>query len=99
MSTTVVVKFQAKADKIDALKEFLSGIQPGVIQAGGKKITMLQDQNDASVFFELEKWNSAEEHQAFIKNAAEAGAFKPFDELLAGPFDVHYLETVKKTKA
>ena len=96
---SVIVKFKAKSDQVEALKTFLSGIQPGVIAAGGKSITLLQDQNDPTTCFEIEEWNAASDHQNFIKGAAEAGAFKPFDSLLDAPFEVYYSDTVKKTMA
>jgi quinol monooxygenase YgiN len=99
MSTTVIVSFQAKSDQVDALAEFLSGIQPGVIEAGGLSISLTQDQDDPTRFFEIEVWESADAHKAFVEGAAAAGAFEPFDALLAGPFVVNYLSTIKHTKA
>ena len=35
--------------------------------------------------------------QAFVTAAAEAGAFEPFESLLASPFTVSYGEPAKKT--
>lgn len=99
MSTTVIVSFQTKPDQVDALAEFLSAVQPGAIQGGCKSIALHKDQNDPTLFFEIEKWDSAEAHQAFVKAAAEAGAFAPFDTILAAPFVVNYLSTVKETQA
>ena len=44
-----------------------------------------------------EYWDDQATHQAFVKGAAEAGAFAPFDDLLAAPFVVAYGEPVLKT--
>ncbi len=43
MSVTVIVSFQAKPDKVEALLEFLAGLQPTVIEAGCHHISLLQD--------------------------------------------------------
>jgi quinol monooxygenase YgiN len=99
MSATVIVSFQAKSDQVQALSDFLSGIQAGVMEAGGLSISLLQDQDDATRFFEVETWPSADAHKKFVQGAMEAGAFAPFDALLAGPFQVNYLGTVKHSKA
>lgn len=95
MGVTVIVSFQARADKVDALLEFLTGLQPGVIEAGCQSITLLQDQGECDRIFEIEQWESAEQHQAMVQQAEVAGAFAPFAELLAAPFEVRYLHTVK----
>jgi hypothetical protein len=47
----------------------------------------------------VEYWDSKEAHQGFVKAAADAGAFAPFDSLLAGPFSISYGETAKRTEA
>jgi len=95
MSTTVIVAFQAKPDQVDALAEFLSGLQAGVLEAGAESISALQDQDDPTRFFEVEVWPSADAHKRFVEAAAAAGGFAPFDALLAGPFTINYLDTVK----
>jgi quinol monooxygenase YgiN len=99
MSATVIVSFQAKSDQVKALSDFLSGLQAGVLEAGGLSITLLQDQDDPTRFFEIEKWPSADAHKNFVQGAAAAGAFKPFEALLATPFQVNYLDTVKHSKS
>jgi quinol monooxygenase YgiN len=73
-------------------------VQAAVIEAGGLSISLLQNQTDPSKVFEIETWHSAADHQRFVKGAAEAGAFKPFDSLLSKPFEVSYLSTVKRTE-
>ncbi len=99
MSVTVIVSFQAKADKIDALLEFLTNLQPKVIEAGCHRISVLQDQNQPLRVFEIEEWESTEAHQHMVKQAQESGAFDPFTELLDGSFEVYYLNTVHSTQA
>ena len=91
--------FQAKPDQVKALSDFLSALQAGVLEAGGLSISLLQDQDDATRFFEIETWPSADAHKNFVQGAAEAGAFEPFDAMLAAPFQVNYLNTVKHSEA
>lgn len=97
MATTIIVSFQAKSGKSKALLEFLTGLQPGVIEAGCQSITLLQDQNQPDSVFEIEQWPSAEAHQQMVKHASEAGAFDPLNDLLAAPFHVHYLTTIHQS--
>lgn len=99
MSVTVIVNFHTKPDKANALKELLSGLQSKVIEAGGLSISLVQDQDDPQQFFEIEKWNTANDHKKFAEAAAAAGAFKPLEEMLDKPFSVNYLDTVKHTEA
>jgi len=98
MSTTVIVTFQAKPDQVEALSAFLSGLQSGVLEAGGLSISALQDQDDPTLFFEVEVWPSADDHKRFVEGAASVGAFEPFDALLAAPFKINYLATVKHSE-
>ena len=96
MSTTVIVGFQAKPDQVPALLTFLGGIQPGMLEAGAQNVALLQDQDDPTCVFEVEEWTSAAEHKRFVDTAA-AGAFAPFDALLAAPFQVRSLRTFRRS--
>jgi len=95
MSTTVLVSFQTKPDQVAALSAFLSAVQEPVMASGGLSISLTQDQDDPTRFFEIEVWPSADAHKAFIAGAAAAGAFDPLEAILAAPFSVNYLDTVK----
>ena len=99
MSVTVIISFQAKPDKTDALLEFLANVQPNVIEAGCKSISLLQDQNQKHRIFEIEQWDSTEEYKQVVKQAEESGAFAPIADLLAAPFDVHCLDTVRSSQS
>ena len=99
MPTTVLISFQAKPTKRDALIEFLSDLQPRAIEAGCHSIAVhrVQDSNNAVV--EVEYWDNRTDHQNFVAAAMEVGTFAPLDDLLDGPFEVHYLDPAKKTDA
>ena len=99
MSATVVVAFEAKPDRVEALLAFLSGVQSRVIEAGCLSISLLQDQYDPTRIFEIEVWKTADDHKRFVQGAISSGAFKPFDELLAAPFKGNYLNTIKHSEA
>lgn len=99
MAVTVVVNFKAQAGKRDALIEFLSGVQDGAIGAGCKSIAVHRVQGSDDGVCEIEYWDSREAHEGFVQAAMEAGGFAPFDDLLAGPFDVAYIDPAKKTDA
>lgn len=99
MPVTVVVNFQSKPGRCDDLVDFLSGVQDGAIAAGCHSIAVhrVQDTDDGVV--EIEYWDSREAHEKFVGAAVEAGAFAPFDDLLAAPFAIQYLDPAKKTDA
>ena len=99
MATIVVIRFQAQAGKRAALVDFLSGVQPGAIEAGCKSIALNTQDDAADVVWEVERWDERAAHEKFVAGAVAAGAFKPFDDLLAAPFEVTYVTTVKETTA
>ncbi len=99
MSATVIVSFQAKPDQVESLLTFLSGVQSRVIEAGCLSISLLQDQDDPTRIFEIEVWQTADEHKRFVQSATSSGAFKPFETFLAAPIMANYLKTVKHSEA
>jgi quinol monooxygenase YgiN len=99
MSATVIVSFRAKPEQAPALLTFLSGLQPGMLAAGAQTVSLLQDQDDPTRVFEIEEWASSDAHKRFVAQAAAAGAFAPFDELLVTPFEVTYANTVARSEA
>lgn len=94
MSVTVIVNYQAKPDKIDALLDFLTDIQPNLLDAGCKSISLLQDQNQKHLIFEIEQWESAEAHEQMVKQAKEANAFDQLAEFLEVPCVAYSLDTI-----
>ena len=94
MSVTVIVSYQAKVDKIDALLEFLTDFQPNLLDAGCKSISLLQDQDEKHRIFEIEQWESAEAHEQMVKRAEEANEFGRLAELLEVPYAAYSLDTI-----
>ena len=78
---------------------FYRGVQARVIQAGCLGISLLQDQDDPTRIFEIEVWQTADDHKRFVQSATASGAFAPFDKFLAAPPKGHYLNTVKHSEA
>ena len=97
MPVTVTVQFTAKPGKRPDLLEFMKGVQAVAIEAGCHSIAVYADLEDENRAFEVEYWENQAAHQAFVKGAAEAGAFAPFDDLLAAPFVISYGEPFHKT--
>lgn len=94
MSVTVIVSYQAKLDKIDALLDFLTDFQSNLLDAGCKSISLLQDQDEKHRIFEIEEWESAEAHDKMVKQAEEASALDGLDELLEVPVAAYSLDTI-----
>ena len=99
MAVTVIVNFKSKAGQRDALVEFLKGVQPGALAAGCKNIAVHQNVDAEDHVVEVEHWDSKNAHVKFVEAAAAAGAFKPFEAMLAEPFKVDYLEVQKHSQA
>lgn len=97
MAITVIVSFQAKPDQVDALVEFLGGLQPRVIASGCSSITLFRDREHAHRVFEIEQWETVEAQQAFVQQLAAAGAFDNLDALLQAPVEIFSLNAVKTT--
>jgi quinol monooxygenase YgiN len=98
MPTTAIIHFTAAPGQRDALLAFLEGVQDAAIAAGCHSIAVHRDVDEPDKVFEVEYWDSKEDHERFVKGAADAGAFAPFETLLAGPFSIAYGEPTKRTK-
>jgi quinol monooxygenase YgiN len=94
MSFTVIVSYQAKSDKIDALLDFLTDFQPNLLDAGCESVSLLQDQDQRHRIFEIEQWESAEAHEQMVNQAEEASAFDLLAELLEVPYVAYSLDTI-----
>ena len=99
MAVTAVIKFTTQPGKREDLITFLSGVQEAAIGAGCHSISVHRDLADENGVFEIESWDAQDNHEAFVKAAADAGAFAPLDDILAGPFAVSYGEVAKRTDA
>lgn len=99
MAVTAIINLQAQPGKRDTLIEFLKGVQDGAIAAGCHSIAVHSVIGSDDAVVEVEYWDNKEAHEAFVGAAVEAGAFKPFDDLLAAPFAVQYCVPAKKTGA
>ena len=94
MSVTRIGEVQAKEELIEALREFLISIIPMIQSSEGcESCQLLQSQDDATRFVIVEVWDSAESHQASVKNIPpdKLGEIRP---LLASPPSGQYYGVV-----
>ena len=69
MSITRIGEFQAKPESINAMREFLISIMPGIKSSHGcESVQLYQSQDDPTRFTMVEVWDSVESHQASVKN-------------------------------
>lgn len=62
-------EFRAKAEKVDALKAFLTGLVPQMLELKGcQACQLLVSHQDAQRFVVLETWDSIEAHQAAVQD-------------------------------
>jgi quinol monooxygenase YgiN len=69
MSIARIGETQAKPETIDALRDFLLSIMPGIKSSQGCESVMLyQSQEEPTRFTMIEVWNRIESHKASVKN-------------------------------
>jgi quinol monooxygenase YgiN len=69
MSVARIGETQAKPETVEALRDFLLSIMPGIQSSDGcKSVTLYQSQSNPTKFTMIEVWDSIESHQASVKN-------------------------------
>ena len=69
MSIYRIGETQGKPETIEALRDFLLSIMPGIKSSQGcQSVTLYQSQDDPTKFIVIEIWDSVESHQASIMN-------------------------------
>ena len=69
MSVYSIGETQAKPETIEALRDFLISIMPGIKSSQGCESVMLyQSQDDPTKFTMIEIWDGVESHQASVRN-------------------------------
>ena len=85
MSITRINEFQAQEGQGDVLRDRLRSFVPMIESSEGcRSCRLLQHQEDPTRIVILEVWDSAEAHQASVKNIPPA-ALQDVMTLLAGP--------------
>lgn len=68
MSIARIGETQAKPESIEALREFLLSIMPGIKATKGcESVTLYQSQEDPTRFTMIEIWDSVESHKAAVR--------------------------------
>src|SRR6266542_86402 len=69
MSTCRIGETQAKPETIEALRNFLISIMPGIKSSPGcESVQLFQSEDDPTKFTMIEIWNNVESHKASGKN-------------------------------
>jgi len=69
MSLARIGETQAKPETVEALRDFLISIMPGIRSSQGcESVTLYQSEDDPTKFTIIELWESIESHQASVKN-------------------------------
>ena len=93
MSITVIVRFEILAERVNAALEMLRDVQPVALEAGSHEMQLLQDPDDPTICVEIETWDTAEAHRAYVASLMEQPAFEQLMGWLAKPPTTQYLET------
>jgi Uncharacterized conserved protein len=69
MSIARIGETQAKPETVDAIRDFLLSIMPGIKSSQGcESVTLYQCQHDPTKFTMIEVWDRMESHKASVKN-------------------------------
>ena len=94
MSVARIGGTQAKAETVEALRDFLISIMPGIKSSQGcESVTLYQSQDDPTKFTMIEIWDSIESHQKSVKNIPPE-MLAEFRPLLASSPSGHYYNLV-----
>lgn len=95
MSTFVVLEFQAKPDKVEAVKEFLRQVLPDTRNyAGYESLVLQQNQDDPTSMMMYEQWSTRPHYDAYLAWRIDTGALAEFAEMLAGPPSFRFFDLV-----
>lgn len=96
MAVARIGEVQAKEELTEQLREFLISTMPIIKSSEGcESVQLYQSQDDPTRFTMIEIWDSAESHQASVKNipAEKLGEIRP---LLAAAPSGSYYELIQK---
>ena len=97
MSVMRIGEVQAKAEMVEALRDFLISIIPMIKASEGcESCQLLQREDDTTTFVIIEVWDSVQSHQASVNNIPpeKLGEIRP---LLASPPKGTYYGVVAHT--
>src|SRR5215813_13966881 len=96
MAVKVVVELKTKPGKRDELKRLfetlMAEIGPSLKEKGSLGSALYAVLDDPDLLVEIADWESAEAHEAVMRDPATAEALAPGLELLASPFKVMILQ-------
>jgi quinol monooxygenase YgiN len=98
MSIARIGETQAKPESIEALRDFLLSIMPGIKSSPGcESVTLYHSQEDPTKFIMIEIWNSIESHQASVRNISteKLAEIRP---LLASAPSGHYYDLIHQNE-
>ena len=99
MSFTVLVSFQAKPGQAPTLMGLLKQVQPRIIEAGCRSITLFQDRENANRLIEIEEWDSEQAQQQYVADLMARGTFDDIGGILDGEVGIHILDAVQSARA
>ena len=68
MSIARIGETQAKPETVEALRDFLLSIMPGIKSSDGcESVTLYQSESDPTKFTMIEIWDRVESHQASVR--------------------------------
>ena len=69
MSIYRIGETQARPETIEALRDFLISIMPGIKESAGcESVQLFQSSDDPTKFTMIEVWDSIDSHKASVKN-------------------------------
>ena len=96
MSLRVIARFQAKASKVEELKQLLSTLpEPTRAEQGCILYELLQNTDDPTDFTFVEEWTGAEALEAHLKTDHIANVLSKVGEFTVGDAEIRTYHLVK----
>ena len=97
MSIARIGETQAKPESIEALREFLLSIMPGIKATKGcESVTLYQSQEEPTKFTMIEIWDSVESHKAAVREISPEDLAKVKAMLASAPRGEYFSQIQNK---
>lgn len=95
MSTFVLLEFETKPDKVEAVKDFLKSVLPDTrAYEGFESLVVHQNQEEPATFVMYEQWSTRPNYEAYLAWRTETGALNELVEMLARPPSIRFFDLV-----
>ena len=94
MSTLVLLEVTAKADCVDAVKEFFRTHLPDTRKYDGCQELTGYEHEDGNIIVQVQHWDSKEHYQKYLAWRVESGVLAELEPLLDGDPSIRFFNAI-----